>query len=170
MMDTPGKRTEIYVQPGEVAAGGATHVFKTLLGSCVSITLWHPHRRIGAISHFLLPSRGKTIIAESDGRYADEAVALMCRLLSRVGVHPVECQAKLFGGGRMFYGEAQPGLPWVERRNGEIARELLRMRGIKIVSEDLFGIGHRKLVFDVSNGDVWSRQVQPGDPDWQGTR
>jgi chemotaxis protein CheD len=28
------------------------------------------------------------------------------------------------------------------------------------VSESLFGIGHRQIIFDVSNGDVWAYQVQ----------
>ena len=122
------------------------------------------------MSHFLLPARGRMLDAELDGRYADEAVLLMCRDLIKLGVDPVECQAKVFGGGRMFAWESQGGIANVGRRNGEVARDLLRSRGIKIVAEDLFGNGHRKLVFDVSNGDVWSRQMQPGDTDWQGAR
>jgi chemotaxis protein CheD len=156
-----------------VAAGDAKHVFKTLLGSCVSITLWHPGRKIGAISHFLLPNRGSLMSAGLDGldgRYADEAMPLMFRELTRLGVDPAKCHAKVFGGARMFFAETLSGARGVGRRNGDIARDLLYARGLKIVAEDLFGVGHRQLVFDVSNGDVWSRQVQPGDPEWQGTR
>ena len=169
-MDGQAKRVEVYLQPGEIGAGDANHVFKTLLGSCVSITLWHPTRKIGAMSHFLLPTRGGASSGRLDGRYADEAISLMWRHMLRLGAVPTECQAKIFGGGRMFSSEAQPGAIAVGRRNGDEARELLRARGIQVVAEDLFGYGHRKLVFDVSNGDVWSRQVQPDDPDLQGIR
>lgn len=169
-MERPAKRVEVFLQPGDIGAGGAGHVFKTLLGSCVSITLWHPSRRIGAMSHFLLPTRSSEPGAALDGRYADEAVTLMWREMARLGVDPAECQAKVFGGARMFSGESQSGAFGIGRRNGDVARELLRVRGIRVVAEDLFGYGHRKLVFDISNGDVWSRQVQPGDPEWQGTR
>lgn len=164
------KRTEIFLQPGEIGAGDAAHVFKTLLGSCVSITLWHPWRRIGAMSHFLLPTRSGASGSRLDGRYADEAVPLMWRALIRLGVDPTECQAKVFGGARMFASESQPGAMAVGRRNGDVARELLQARGIRIAAEDLFGYGHRKLVFDVGSGDVWSCQVQPGDPDLQRMR
>lgn len=168
-MNGQEKRIESFLQPGEVGAGDARHVFKTLLGSCVSITLWHPVRRVGAMSHFLLPGRSQAS-ARLDGRYADEAIALMWRHLLRLGVDPTECQAKLFGGARMFTAESQADVVAVGRRNGDVARELLRERGFKVVAEDLFGIGHRKLVFDIRSGDVWSRQIQPGDPDWQGIR
>lgn len=163
-------RTEVFLQPGEIAAGGATWVFKTLLGSCVSVTLWHPGRRIGAMSHFLLPSRGKMLDTELDGRYADEAVPLMCQALARLGVSPSECQAKIFGGARMFVSDMPRHAACVGLRNGEIARTLLKARGISVVAEDLFGTGHRTLVFDVGNGDVWSRQVQLNDQYQQGTR
>ena len=47
------------------------------------------------------------------------------------------------------------------QRNGEAARELLLQQGIPIVVESLFGMGHRQIIFDISNGDVWSRQVRP---------
>lgn len=169
-MDGQKKRVEIYLQPGEVGAGDASHVFKTLLGSCVSIALWHPMCRVGAMSHFLLPTRGRPSGMSLDGRYADEAIPLMWQHIARLGVDPAECRAKIFGGARMFPSESPSDTISVGRRNGDVARELLRARGIQIVAEDLFGCGHRKLIFDVSSGDVWSRQIQPGDPDWQGTR
>jgi chemotaxis protein CheD len=169
-METSGKRIEVFLQPGDIGAGGGAHVFKTLLGSCVSITLWHPLRRIGAISHFLLPTRGTCIGSVLDGRYADEALPLMWRELVRLGVDPTECQAKLFGGARMFPNESRRGALFIGKRNGDAARALLRSHGMKVVAEDLFGYGHRKLVFDISNGDVWSRQVQPDDPEWQGAQ
>jgi chemotaxis protein CheD len=47
--------------------------------------------------------------------------------------------------------------------NGLAARQLMQAHGIDVVSESLFGIGHRSIVFDIDKGDVWSRQVAPGD-------
>jgi len=52
----------------------------------------------------------------------------------------------------------------VGRRNGDAARELLLAHGIELVSESLFGDGHRQIVFDVATGDVWARQMAPPDP------
>ena len=47
----------------------------------------------------------------------------------------------------------------VGQRNGEAALELLNHHGIPIVSESLFGVGHRQIIFDIRNGDVWCHQV-----------
>jgi chemotaxis protein CheD len=49
----------------------------------------------------------------------------------------------------------------VGQRNGEAARQLLAQEGIEVVTESLFGVGHRQIIFNVSNGDVWSRQIRP---------
>jgi len=47
----------LMLMPGELHFGGEVQSLKTLLGSCVALTLWHPKRRIGGMCHFLLPSR-----------------------------------------------------------------------------------------------------------------
>jgi chemotaxis protein CheD len=47
----------------------------------------------------------------------------------------------------------------VGRRNGEAARAMLRGEGISVASENLFGVGHRQIVFEVATGDVWVRQA-----------
>ena len=152
---------ELLLNPGEYAVGDANCRIRTVLGSCVSITLWEPQRRVGAMSHFLLAGRGSAPGAALDARYGEEALALMLRELAGVGVQAQQCQAKIFGGANMFPDATTPGVLHVGRRNGESARSWLRELGIAVQSESLFGCGHRQIVFDVASGDVWSRQVQP---------
>jgi chemotaxis protein CheD len=159
---------DVLLQPGEYAVGDATCRIRTVLGSCVSITLWHEKHRIGAMSHFLLATRGVAPSDALDARYGEEALALMLRDLALMGVPARQCQAKIFGGANMFAEVSRPGVPQVGRRNGESARNLLRGLGIAIHSESLFGCGHRQIVFDVASGDVWSRQVPPASSLGQG--
>ena len=156
---------DIFLQPGELFVGDAGFQIRTILGSCVSITLWHPQAKVGGMSHLLLPTRG-VASPELDGRYGDEALELMFHDLRAAGVNPVQCEAKIFGGGNMFpgrrhVGNQHPSGLAVGQRNGQAARELLRLHGIGLVTESLYGIGHRQIIFDIRNGDVWSKQVRP---------
>ena len=115
------------------------------------------------MSHFLLSARAPGAVTGLDARYGEEVMCLMLRELARCKVAPTECQGKIFGGGDMFPGQARSGAMNVGQKNGETARSLLRAHGIGIVSESLFGAGHRQIVFDVGSGDVWSRQTSPAE-------
>ena len=163
-----GVLNDVFLKPGEYAVGDACCRIRTVLGSCISIALWCPSLQLGAMSHCLLPTRGRVGMQEVrglelrglDARYADEALHLMLHELGRRQVRAAACSAKIFGGGNMFPGQRGAGVP-VGRRNGEAARKLLRAHGIEVVSESLFGDGHRQIVFDVASGDVWARQLPP---------
>lgn len=146
---------DVHLSPGEHFVGDARHRVHTLLGSCVSITLWHARWRIGAMSHFLLAERGGTP-GPLDARYGDDALALMLRDLAARGVAPADCEAQLFGGADMFPG--QRCSLHVGRRNGEVARELLAEHGIRVVGDSLFGHSALRIAFDVATGEVWSRR------------
>lgn len=163
-MARPSKMFDVFLQPGDYYVGDADCRLRTVLGSCVSITLWHPARRIGAMSHFLLSSRGEGSEGELDGRYAEDALSLMLRDLEREKVVPQQCQAKLFGGGNMFPRHTRTDIPNVGQKNGETARLLMASHRIPVISESLFGVGHRQIIFDVATGNVWSRQIKPVDP------
>jgi chemotaxis protein CheD len=166
---------EIFLDPGDYFVGDSGFVVRTLLGSCVSITLWHPRYQYGAMSHFLLSSRGSASPVgverrkrgtDLDGKYADEVLVLMLEQLKAAGVNITECQAKIFGGGNMFPNRRTEDHLNIGKKNGETARMLLRSHQIPIVSENLFGNGHREVIFNVKNGDVWMRQVAaPAAPD-----
>jgi chemotaxis protein CheD len=161
---------EIFLHPGEYYVGHAGSRIRTVLGSCVSITLWHPALRIGAMSHSLLSSRGPGNPGALDARYAEEAMLLMLRDLANERVNPRDCRAKLFGGSRMFPEAAGSNLEHLGQRNVEAARLLVRAENIPIVAESLAGIGHRVLIFDISSGAVWLRRAKPLTGHTQGTR
>jgi chemotaxis protein CheD len=165
-------RIDRFLKPGEQAVGDARHRLRTLLGSCVSITLWQPQRLVGAMSHFLLPRRQRPAVPGHkdalDARYGDEALALMVQGLAGLGIDARQCVARLFGGGDMFPDQRRPPRAWpsgnVGRRNGEAARALLQQLGVPVASEHLFGAGHRRITFDIATGEVQSHQVRPGEP------
>jgi len=155
-------RVDIFLQPGEFFVADAGFQMRTMLGSCVSITLWHPATRLGAMSHFLLPTRGAPVPQhELDAKYGDEALQLMLGELQGLGIAPNQCEGKVFGGGNMFPLQSHAGAINVGQRNGDAALTLLHAHGIPIVSESLFGIGHRNIIFDLGTGDVWSHQITP---------
>lgn len=147
---------DVFLKPGDHFVGDAACRVRTLLGSCVSIVLWSGRRRMGAMSHFMLP--GAAPDGECDGRYGADALALMLAGLQARGVHAAELQAKVFGGGDMF-GSTVGLHTGIGARNGMAARALLARSGIPVTAESLFGEGHRQVLFDVASGDVWARQV-----------
>jgi chemotaxis protein CheD len=159
-MPTIHRPTDVFLQPGECFVGTHPVRVRTMLGSCVTITLWHPLRRAGAMSHFLLAQRVLRRPDEPlDARYGNESLMLMLDGLVALGVPPAECEAKIVGGGDMFRFHPQDPSGTIGRRNGEAARRMLAAHGIAVQREHLFGEGHRQVVFDLTDGAVYVRQV-----------
>jgi chemotaxis protein CheD len=152
---------EIFLRPGEFWFGDAHTRIRTLLGSCVAITMWHPKYRVGGMCHYMLgTSRGGC--SELDGRYAEDAIALFLDELRANCTRPKEYEVKLFGGGRMFAprrGGRGVGVLDIGRRNIEIGRRLLAAEGFHVAAEHLGGNGHRNIIFDIATGSVWMRHV-----------
>ncbi len=158
-MGKPAHVIEIFLQPGEFYFGDENTRIRTLLGSCVAITMWHPGRRIGGMCHYMLPGRNRPNRGALDGRYADEAVGLFLGELGAAGTRPDEYEVKLFGGGDMFPKQKRRGnCVDVPCRNVAAGRLLVKERGFKVKAEDLGGTGHRQIIFDVWSGHVWVRQ------------
>ena len=147
-------QSEIFLHPGEFHFGAAPGRIGTLLGSCVSITLWHPRHHVGGMCHVLLPCRQRSRTMALDGRYADEAVELFAHELRRRRIPPASCQVKLFGGGNMFTSPGPAGSQ-VGRRNIDAARRVLANHGFTVLAEHVGGTSHRRLFFDLASGHVW---------------
>ena len=166
-LQQPDNFIEIFLQPGDFYFGDVDTRIRTILGSCVSITMWHPVRLIGGMCHYLLPTRTKKPGAPLDGRYADEAMQMFLKEIRAARTHPAEYRVKVFGGGNMFpkIRDELAGRPGkkhfdldVAGKNALFARSLITSNGFRIEAEDLGGDGHRQLIFDIWSGHAWVRK------------
>ena len=155
---------DVYLNPGEIFFGAGEATIRTILGSCVAITIWHPTLVIGGMCHFMLPQRQIQNNA-FDGRYADEAIRFFLREIARHHTAPREYHAKIFGGGNMFPSARHSSALHVGRRNIETGLGCLHHHKFRVKAQHLAGHGHRNIVFEVWSGDVWVKHVssQPCD-------
>lgn len=160
-MHKPAHAIEIFLQQGEVYFGERDTRIRTLLGSCVAITMWHPGLLVGGMCHYMLPKHLGSKRDSLDGRYADEAMELMLREIRNAGTWPNEYQVKLFGGGHMFSAHQAVRDDHVGAKNVEMARILIKQHGFSSCAEHLGGVGHRNIFFDVWSGHVWVRHQPP---------
>ncbi|MDX1587903.1 MAG: chemotaxis protein CheD [Oleiphilaceae bacterium] len=158
MMRALGSGIEIFLHPGEWYFGDRHTRIRTLLGSCVAITLWHPREKIGGMCHYMLPGRDDPRAA-LNARYGCDALQLMLLEVRRHGGNASEYEVKLFGGGNMF--GLSPDEKGVACRNIIAARTLMQRYGLPVVAESLGGCRYRQLIFNLADGDVWVR-MGPG--------
>ncbi|WP_210397258.1 chemotaxis protein CheD [Motiliproteus sediminis] len=149
----------VVLKPGEFFFGTDNERIRTLLGSCIAITIWHPQRSIGGMCHYLLPASPRGAEPPYDGRYADHAMAMFRQALARTKTQAADYEVKLFGGANMF-----PHLPAsggdVGRRNIEAAHELLELNGFRVKDQHVGLTGHRTVILELATGHTWIK--------WQG--
>ena len=159
--DVPAFVVDVYLQPGKFYFGDSHTRIRTLLGSCVSITFWHPQRHIGGMCHYMLPSRNSTDKDQLNGKYADEAVAMFMQEIAAHKSKVKEYEVKIFGGGSMMKSLGRKAMAEnIAERNVLAARRLVQEYGLTIKAESLGGMGYRQLAFELWSGDVWSHNVQ----------
>ena len=163
-MKAPADVLEIFLQPGEFYFGEDRTRIRTLLGSCVAITAWHPRLKIGGMCHYMLPRRPRRAPDEAealDGRYGEDALRMFMREILATRTRAADYHVKLFGGGRMF-----AMAPHLARRAGiaeanvEYGRAAIAQCGFRQEAEDLGGHGHRNVILDLWSGDVWVRRTE----------
>ena len=163
-MANPLHPVEVFLHPGDYYFAGRYTRISTVLGSCVSMTFWHPRLLVGGMCHYMLPESGREYRASartaSDGRYADMAVAMLLEEMKAVGAPHKEYQVKLFGGGNMFPSVGNSKDAGLGAKNVQAARQLVQQHGFDCVAEHLGDSGHRKVIFEVWSGEVWIWHTQ----------
>ncbi|MDT7835396.1 chemotaxis protein CheD [Aquabacterium sp. OR-4] len=143
--------------PGQWHVGRHAAQLRTLLGSCVSIVLWHPRQRLGAMCHYLLPSRRRTPGMALEGRFGDEAVTLMAHALQRHGIAPQEFEAHLYGGADTMPDTAGAKFN-VGERNIEAGWALIEQHGFTLHEVDVGDNIPRAVTLCLRSGQVQVRR------------
>ncbi len=152
---------ETMVGMGQALARRAPQRLWSILGSCVAVALYDPQRRVGALSHVVLPSAAGR--SGSPAKFADTAVPHMLQLLREAGVgHHVPplgtsglvgdgLVAKIAGGASMF-GHAMP--MEVGECNIQSILKALRSAGICLRAMDIAGNRGRRVTLDCTSGEL----------------
>ncbi|EXJ12242.1 chemotaxis protein CheD [Nitrincola nitratireducens] len=154
---------KIVIHAGELVFGrGNKHIF-TLLGSCISITLWHPVHRYSGMCHFALPRRPVGIPGKLDARYADDCIKIFKKAAEEKGTSLKEYECKVFGGGNMLHRYTDEKLPAeltdIERQNvgdsnaAEAFTQLISS-GCQIKEADVGEFGYRRVWFNAYTGET----------------
>lgn len=154
----------LVLMPGQMHLGQQVTSLRTLLGSCVAITLWHPTRRIGGMCHFLLPQRQRRNGEPPDGRYGDEAVAEMVKALTALGTQPQEYVAHLYGGADTMSGVSAARFN-IGERNIEQGWSLIDRYGFQLDGVDVGEDIPRTVALTLTTGVVAMRRGTGQAPD-----
>lgn len=131
----------VYLAPGTLYVARAPCVITTLVESCVAVTMWSPRRKVGGMTHYLLP---RQTMGESSPRYGETALALLLARMEIFGCVASECETRVYGGAGSGLGE----------QNVVTAREFARARLLRIVDEQAGGRVSRRLLLDIETGGV----------------
>lgn len=172
-MKKPPHVIDIFLQPGEFYFGDRDTRIRTTLGSCVSITLWHPRLLIGGMCHYMLASNPQRKTGQLNGKYGEDAILMFFQESLRQNTHPKDYVVKIFGGGNMFPKhraqlpcESKPCKDVIDScrnvscKNNMIGRAMLEREGLDITASHVGGTGHRQIMFDIWSGHVWVKHTE----------
>ncbi|MDT9001716.1 chemotaxis protein CheD [Paucibacter sp. APW11] len=140
------------LMPGQLHFG-KNIILKTLLGSCVALTLWHPHKHIGGMCHYLLPCRTRRPGEPLDGRFGDEAVETLVNALERAGTQSKDYIVHLYGGADTMPDGMNLKFN-VGERNIEQAWQLIDKHGFQLDGVDVGDYVPRSVSLELPSGLV----------------
>ena len=143
------------IHPGDWYFGNEYSRLRTVLGSCVALTVWHPTLKLGGMCHFLLPTpptRPQTAVL--DCRYAESALLTMKQSMLRYG-ELRHFLIGLFGGGDMF---TPSGPSAIGEKNIDFAQQWLARERLAVQRTDVGGTVSRSLTFYLQTGEILIKQ------------
>ncbi len=149
------KTKNIYA--GEIYISKQPTLVTTVVGSCIAFCVWDRRLRIGAMSHFALPSTDMIHSPNKKDSYycGNIAIKALFREFKKMGSHPQDIVVKLAGGAKVL-GTVDST---IGQRNIEMSREICSEYAIKIAGESVGGNTGTKVRFDTASGDLYIQNL-----------
>jgi chemotaxis protein CheD len=152
-----------FLKPAELCISETPVVVQTVLGSCVSVTMFNKRTGVAAICHAVMPVLRKGACVENGERYkyVDHVVPEMLAKMREYGVNPSEIEVKIFGGAEVLHRpDSNRSSMSIGRSNVKTALAMLEAEGLKIKAADVAGTTGRKIYFYTDTGDVFLKRVK----------
>lgn len=136
------------------------------LGSCIGICLYDRTKKIGGLSHIMLPDSTASHGAVQPYRFADTAIPILIQKMVALGATRRMMTAKIAGGARMFATSSNNSLYNIGQRNIVAVKAALAKQGIPIIAEDTGKDYGRTLFFTVEDGIMHIKSANKGEWHW----
>lgn len=133
------------------------------LGSCLGITIYDPFKKIGAMTHTMLPDIDKARVKSNPARFVNSAIKKMVEGLEKMGGSRTHLIAKIFGGAHMFSFINSDSALNVGQKNIEMAEDTFRELGIKVMAQEVGGTFGRTVELNLENGKVLVKTISWGE-------
>ena len=151
----------IKVGMADLQVGKAPDTLTTLgLGSCIGLTLYDPVSKVGGLVHYMLPDSTKLRNAGTNiAKFGDTGIEELLKKVLAKGANRRNLVAKIAGGAKMFEISGLSTVGNVGERNAEMAKEMLKKLGIRLVASDT-GLNYGRTVeLDLETGAYLIKSV-----------
>lgn len=159
----------VYLGPGDMVVCDQPARVVTVLGSCVSVTMFHVNSRLGAVCHSVLPScRHETMCGgacDEMFRYVDCSLLYMLSTFRNHGIPGSEIEVKVFGGADTLTSRRENT---IGSQNVRTALHIIGLEDLKIKAADVGDSFGRKLIFFSHTGEVFLKRLKGGTAGWRG--
>jgi chemotaxis protein CheD len=146
---------KVFLKPGELYIGKEPTVISTILGSCLSITMFNARLGVGGICHALFPNEFKQKKGKKS-HYVDGSILYMLSEFEKIGVKRNEIEVKVFGGASI---NETAHRKTVGQANIEMALNILNGNDLKVLTYDFGGTSGRKIIFYTHTGRVLLKKI-----------
>ncbi len=140
-------KEKYFLQPGYIFVSKEPHLVSTVLGSCVSVCLWDPILKYGAMNHYL---HAKPFGGNRTAQFGNISITHMIKLMLKMGSDKTNLKSHVLGGAQ----NPEMGSSIIGKENIKIAEKVLKDNYIDIVTFDTGGSMGRKVVFDTETGEI----------------
>ena len=144
----------IHLKIGEVIITYKSSIIRTVLGSCVSVTMFVPATKLAMISHSIYSGEGDT----GNLHYTINSIQRMDREINRNSISKRDVIVKLFGGGLQLISSESRETKDVQSDNVKCAIDELKRLGYHISTGNVGGYYSREVRFHTENGDVFLKR------------
>ncbi len=145
----------VFINSGDVHWADKDTMITTVLGSCVSVCVWHPEKQIGGMCHIKMPGKSNNpTVAKTNYIYAHDAIQYLNNKIKATGLDKNEFIISIYGGSTIIQNTSTLEQIDIGINNSAYAKDMLRRLGYKISHEETGGTKNRKIRFDIKTGKV----------------
>ena len=150
----------VFLKMGEIYITTLPTAIMTVLGSCVSICMYHKESEMGGMCHGLLPNCRDPGECDKNVvkcfKYVDCSIWYMIDQFEKYGIPRRSIEAKMFGGANTF---SKFNYLDIGTQNVEAAKKAIHDAGMNLSAFNLGGNAGRKIIFYTHTGEILMKML-----------